>query len=102
IGGFMSINRDLVEILLEYLARIIRLVDSLLNIIAVRRIGYQLLRAVISAGIIDVVVKSEERNIDFGHKFQIALKDMRESNYGLSLLAKAEIIKADRLKDLIE
>ena len=98
----MAKNRDLDERLLEYAARIIKLVESLPNTIAGRRIGDQLLRAGTSAGANNEEAQGGESKIDFPHKLQIALKEMRESNYWLRLLAKAEIIKADRLKDLIE
>ena len=44
---------------------------------------------------------AESKN-DFIHKLQIALKELRESNYWLRLLAKAETLSSDRLTNIIE
>jgi four helix bundle protein len=98
----MAKHRDLDERLLEYAARIIKLVEALPNTIAGRRIGDQLLRAGTSAGANYEEAQGGESKNDFTHKLQIALKELRESNYWLRLLAKAEVVKADRLTDLIE
>ncbi len=43
-----------------------------------------------------------ESKSDFVHKLQVALKELRESNYWLRLLAKTEIVPADRLGPLLD
>jgi four helix bundle protein len=98
----MSRNRDLDERLLEYAARIVKLVEALPNTIAGRRIGDQLLRCGTSPGANYEEAQGAESKNDFVHKLQIALKELRESNYWLRLLAKAEIMQLDRLTSLIE
>ena len=95
-------GRDIDERLLEYAARIIKLVESLPNSIAGRRIGDQLLRSGTSSGANYEEAQGAESHNDFVHKLQIALKEMRESNYWLRLLARANIISAERLASLID
>jgi four helix bundle protein len=43
-----------------------------------------------------------ESKSNFAHKLQIALKEVRESNYWLRLLAKAGTLPSERLTELIE
>jgi four helix bundle protein len=43
-----------------------------------------------------------ESREDFVHKLQIALKELRESNYWLRILAKAGILPAHRLQDILD
>jgi len=95
-------GRDLDERLLEYAARIIKLVESLPNSIAGRRIGDQLLRSGTSSGANYEEAQGAESHNDFVHKLQIALKEMRESNYWLRVLARANIVSAERLASLID
>ncbi len=44
---------------------------------------------------------AESRN-DFAHKLQIALKELRESNYWLRLLAESGKVPRTRLADIID
>ncbi len=90
------------ERLLEYGARVIRLVESLLKTLVGRRLGDQLLRSATSAGANYEEARGAESKSDFVHKLQIALKEMRESHYWLRLLAKAETLPPDRLVDIID
>ena len=95
-------GRDLDERLLEYAARVVKLVESLPNSIAGRRIGDQLLRSGTSSGANYEEAQGAESHNDFVHKLQIALKEMRESNYWLRVLARANIVSAERLANLID
>jgi four helix bundle protein len=74
--------------LLEYGVRIIKLVEALPNSLVYRRIGDQLLRSGMAVGANYEEAQAAESNADFIHKLQVALKEMRESNYWLRLLAK--------------
>jgi four helix bundle protein len=98
----MKERQDLGERLLEYAAKIIRLVESLPPTIAGKRIGDQLLRSGTSSGANYEEAQAAESHNDFAHKLQIALKEMRESNYWLRLLARAGIVPTERLADLID
>jgi four helix bundle protein len=93
---------DLAERLLEYGARIIRLVELLPKTLAGTRIGDQLLRSGSSVGAHYEEARGAESRADFVHKLQVALKELRESNYWLRLLAKAHVVSADQLADLVD
>ena len=95
-------RRDLGERLLEYGARIIKLVESLPNTLVGRRVGDQLLRSGTSAGANYEEARAAESKVDFVHKLQIALKELRESNYWLRLLVKSGKISAERMEDLLD
>lgn len=98
----MKQQRDLGERLLEYGARIIKLVESLPKTIAGNRIGDQLLRSGTSPGANYEEAQAAESTADFVHKLQIALKELRESNYWLRLLDKAGTLPSGRLADIID
>jgi four helix bundle protein len=98
----MAVKRDLDERLLAYGATIIKLVESLPATIAGRRIGDQLLRSGTSVGANFEEAQAAESKSDFVHKLQIALKELRESNFWLRLLAKAGILPQDALVEAID
>ena len=94
--------REVSERLLNYGVRAIKVADSLPRTLAGRRIGDQLLRSSISIGANYEEAQGAESREDFVHKLQIALKEARESNYWLRLLAKAEIIPSSRLSAILD
>ena len=98
----MAVKRDLDERLLVYGATIIKLVESLPSTIAGRRIGDQLLRSGTSVGANFEEAQGAESKNDFAHKLQIALKELRESNYWLRLLAKTAMLPEDALTVVID
>jgi four helix bundle protein len=98
----MAVKRDLDERLLAYGATIVKLVESLPATIAGRRIGDQLLRSGTSVGANFEEAQAAESKSDFVHKLQIALKELRESNFWLRLLAKAGILPQDALVEAID
>jgi four helix bundle protein len=67
-----------------------------------KRIGDQLLRSGTSVGANYEEAQGAESKGDFAHKLQIALKEVRESNYWLRLLAKAGTLPPERLTELID
>ena len=93
---------DLAERLLDYGARIVKLVSALPTTLIGRRIGDQLLRSGMAVGANYEEAHAAESKPDFVHKLQVALKELRESNYWLRLLAKTEIVPADRLGPLLD
>jgi len=98
----MAVKRDLDERLLVYGATIVNLVESLPSSIAGRRIGDQLLRSGTSVGANFEEAQGAESKNDFVHKLQISLKELRESNYWLRLLAKAEMLPQETLAAAID
>ncbi len=97
----MAEQRDLDERLLEYGARILKLVEPLPKTLAGKTIADQLLRSGMSVGANYEEAQAAESRNDFIHKLQIALKELRESNYWLRLLAKAETLPPERLANII-
>jgi four helix bundle protein len=95
-------GRDLDARLLQYGARIIRLVEALPRTMTCRCIGDQLLRSGMAVGANYEEAQGAESRTDFAHKLQIALKELRESNYWLRLLAVAEKMPPERLADIID
>jgi four helix bundle protein len=81
---------------------VINVVESLPKTLAGRRIGDQLLRSGVSVGAHYEEAQGAESREDFVHKLQIAFKELRESNYWLRLLAKANKIPVDRLSPLVD
>src|SRR6516165_1811975 len=88
---------DLGERLVEYGVRIVRVVGSMPTSLAGRRIADQLLTCGLSVGANFEEAQAAESHNDFVHKLQIALKELRESNYWLRLLAGAGKLPKPRL-----
>jgi four helix bundle protein len=90
------------ERLLDYGARVVKLVDGLPKTLVGRRIADQLLRSAMSAGANYEEAQGAESKEDFTHKLQIALKELRESGYWLRLLVRSGIIPARRMEPLLD
>ena len=69
--------REMNERLLDYGARVIKLVEALPRSLAARRIGDQWLRSSIAVG-----AQAGESREDFVHKLQLALKELRNRTTG--------------------
>jgi four helix bundle protein len=99
----MSYPTDLSDRLITFSARIIRLLDHLPNTKAAREIEGQLIRSGMGVGSNYNEARGADSRADFCHKFQIALKEMRETHYWLSVIAKAELVAdARQLTPLID
>jgi four helix bundle protein len=90
------------ERLLDYSARVIKLVDALPSTLVGRRIADQLLRSAMSAGANYEEAQGAESKEDFTHKLQIALKELRESGYWLQLLVRSGKIPQKKMAPLID
>ena len=90
-------NYDLEERLLDFAARIIRLVETLPNTRAGNHVAGQLLRSGTSPLPNHGEAQAAESRDDFIHKFSICLKELRESRRWLRL-----IIRVPLLKDITE
>ena len=98
----MGENPNLDERFLDYAARIIKVVESLPKTLVGRRIGDQLLRCGMSVGANYEEARGAESREDFAHKLQIALKELRESNYWLRLIVRSEKLPAARLREILD
>ena len=95
-------RRALDERVLEFGARIIKLVESLPRTLVGRHIGDQLLRSGTSIGANYEEAQAGESRSDFIHKLQLALKESRETQYWLRLLAKVGKLPHDSGPDIID
>ena len=92
---------DLEERLLEFSARIIRLVDALPNTRAPNHVAGQLLRCGTSPYGNHGEVEAAESRKDFIHKLRICLKELKESRRWLRLLEKAAMLSAARISPIL-
>jgi len=83
---------DLEDRLLDFSARIIRLVDALPNTRAANHVAGQLLRCGTSPYGNHGEVEAAESRRDFVHKLRICLKELKESRRWLRLLQKAALV----------
>ena len=90
---------DLEERLLEYSAMIIRLVDRLPKTRAGNHVAGQLLRSGTSPLPNHGEAQAAESSRDFIHKFQICLKELRESRRWLLLIKKVPLIEPSSSAD---
>lgn len=87
--------------LLDFAARIVKLAGGLPRSVAGRHIARQLLRAGTSPAASYEEAQAAESRADSIHKLQIALKELRQSNYWLRLIAASEILPFTRLAEII-
>ena len=88
---------DLEDRLLEFSARIVRLVDSLPNTRAANHLGGQLLRWGTSPYGNHGEVEAAESRKDFVHKLKGCLKELKETRRWLCLIAKSSMIPAPKM-----
>jgi four helix bundle protein len=92
---------DLEERLLEFSARIIRLVDALPNTRAANHVAGQLLRCGTSPYGNHGEVEAAESRKDFIHKLKICLKELKETRRWLWLVKKAVILPPPKLAPIL-
>lgn len=93
---------DLDERLLSFGVRVVRLVEAMPRSMVGRRLGDQLLRSGTAAGANYEEARAAESDADFTHKLQVALKELREAYYWLRLLARASVVRPERLAPLLD
>jgi four helix bundle protein len=92
---------DLEERLLEFSARIIRLVDALPNTRAANHVAGQLLRCGTSPYGNHGEVDAAESRKDFIHKLKICLKELKESRRWLRLVKKAGMLPEPKMAPIL-
>jgi four helix bundle protein len=93
---------DLEERLLEFAARIVRLVAALPQTRAGNHIGGQLLRCGTSPLANHGEVEAAESRKDFIHKLRICLKELRETSRWLRLVERVELVRSGRIRPLFQ
>jgi four helix bundle protein len=92
---------DLEDRLLEFSARIIRLVDELPNTRAANHLAGQLLRCGTSPYGNHGEVEAAESRKDFIHKLKICLKELKETRRWLRLAAKSSMVPASKVAAML-
>jgi len=92
---------DLEDRLLEFSARIIRLVDALPNTKAANHLAGQLLRCGTSPYGNHGEVEAAESRKDFIHKLKICLKELKETWRWLHLAAKSAMVPPSRMTPIL-
>lgn len=85
-------RNNLSERLLDFAANIVKLAAKLDKTFSGRHIGGQLMRSGTSSGANYEEACGAESRLDFIHKLQIVLKELRESLYWLLLIRKTALI----------
>ena len=86
---------DLQDRLIDYAVRIIKLSEALPNTKAGKHVSSQILRSGTSPAPNYGEAQSAESPADFIHKLKIALKELRETEIWLKIIAKAKMIKPE-------
>jgi four helix bundle protein len=94
-------NRDIVKRLLDFATAVVKLSFKLSRNPQGRYFAIQLMRAATSAGANHREAKGAESRPDFAHKMQIALKELRETEFWLELVGNVGLVPADELKPLL-
>ena len=85
---------DLQGRLVDYAVRIIKLSEALPNTKAGKHVSSQVLRSGTSPAPNYGEAQSAESKADFVHKLKIALKELRETEIWLKIIAKAQMIES--------
>ena len=96
-----TVHFDLEDRLLDFSARIIRLVDALPNTRAANHVAGQLLRCGTSPYGNHGEVEAAESRRDFVHKLRICLKELKESRRWLRLLQKAALVPERKMAAIL-
>jgi four helix bundle protein len=91
---------ELSERLLDFGARVCKVVDALPDTRAGRHVGNQLVRCGTSPAPNYEEACAAESRADFTHKMSLCLKELRESRMWLRFIIKAELLPAQRIEPL--
>jgi four helix bundle protein len=98
----MRVGDELLERLLNFAARIGKLVDALPETRLGRHVAGQLVRSGTSPSPNYAEACGAESRKDFVHKLSISLKELRETHCWLLLIIKADLLPEQRLAELVD
>src|SRR6266581_2790916 len=101
-GSVRNKSEDLEERLLEFAARVGKLVDAIPDTRLGRHVAGQLVRSGTSPAPNYAEACSAESKKDFIHKLGIALKEIRETRIWLRLIIQAELPPTPRMNVLLD
>ena len=93
---------ELVERLINFAARVGKVVDALPDTRMGRHIGGQLVRSGTSPAPNYEEACAAESRADFAHKLSICLKELRESRSWIRLIIKTEMLTEHRMGELLD
>ena len=93
---------ELVERLIDFAARVGKVVDALPDTRMGRHIGGQLVRSGTSPAPNYEEACAAESRADFVHKLSICLKELRESRSWIRLIIKTEMLPEHRMGELLD
>ena len=95
-------GEDLEDRLLDFAARVGKLVEALPDTRLGRHVAGQLVRSGTSPAPNYAEACAAESKKDFIHKLGIALKELRESRVWIKLILKSDMLPADRIEPLLD
>jgi four helix bundle protein len=98
----MRIGDDLARRLIEFAARVGKLVDALPDTRLGRHVAGQIVRCGTAGAPNYAEARGAESKRDFVHKLGICLKELRESQCWLQLIVLTEMLPESRLTDLLD
>jgi four helix bundle protein len=93
---------ELAERLLNFAARVGKVVDALAETRLGRHVANQLVRCGTSPAPNYAEARGAESRKEFVHKLSICLKELRETQCWLQLISKADMLSHERLGDLLD
>lgn len=93
---------ELEDRLIDFAVRIIKVADAMPDSSAGKHLARQLLRSGTSPAPNYAEARGAESNADFVHKLKIALKELNESSVWIRMACRSELMKPERLKDLLD
>lgn len=93
---------ELAERLIEFAARVGKVVDALPDTRMGRHVGGQLVRSGTSPAPNYEEACAAESRADFSHKLSICLKELRESRCWIRLIIKTDMLPEHRMGDLLD
>ena len=95
-------GEDLEDRLLDFAARVGKLVEALPDTRLGRHVAGQLVRSGTSPAPNYAEACAAESKKDFIHKLGIALKELRESRTWIKLILKSDMLPVDRIEQLLD
>src|SRR5437870_5788713 len=92
---------ELVELLIDFAVRIVKLSAMLPRTAAGRHVAGQILRSGTSPAPNYGEARGGESSADFVHKLRIVLKELNETSIWLRIIERSEIVKRELLADII-
>lgn len=95
-------SEELAERLIDFAARVGKVVDALPNTRMGRHVAGQLVRCRTSPAPNYEEACGAESRADFAHKLSICLKELRESRCWIRLIIKTEMLTKQKMTDLLD